>query len=265
MEPVVVTFLGSAVRVLADDPAIAETLRRNYRHLSEGPHVGRAVELELRASDDTYACLEDGAPIASRLDPSSAIRWARQRILEHFIAARGDLLWLHGAAATLDGKALLIPGPRGRGKSTLVTALCADGWRFLGDDTVPLDPRTLELHPFPRAPEVREAPSVAMPERWLLDAQKVEHEVADRIERAPRPLGGILLPFASRGAEASVTPCTPGEALAVIAQGCWNVADHEATIGATMSRLVTAVPVGRVAFDDGPSAAAPVRAWMLTR
>ena len=46
---------------------------------------------------------------------------------------------LHASAVVRDGKAVILSGVSGRGKSTLATALIDDGWSFLTDDICRID------------------------------------------------------------------------------------------------------------------------------
>jgi serine kinase of HPr protein (carbohydrate metabolism regulator) len=46
------------------------------------------------------------------------------------------LLPFHASTVTIDGRAVLIAGPAGAGKSTLAAALTALGARWLADDLV---------------------------------------------------------------------------------------------------------------------------------
>ena len=49
-------------------------------------------------------------------------------------------MWLHAGAAAYRSGSVMILGPWGRGKSTLVTSLYANGWTYLSDDVVPSGP-----------------------------------------------------------------------------------------------------------------------------
>jgi HprK-related kinase A len=59
-------------------------------------------------------------------------------------------LLLHAATVERDGKALILTGESGSGKSTMSAVLMSQGWRLLGDEFALIDPETGLAHPFPR-------------------------------------------------------------------------------------------------------------------
>src|SRR5437588_5970379 len=86
------------------------------------------------------------------------LRHVRFSVIQALIGARSDLIWFHAGAATFRGRAMVLPGARGRGKSTLVTGLCARGWAYLSDDIVPVSPSSSYVVSFPVTPTRREFP-----------------------------------------------------------------------------------------------------------
>jgi hypothetical protein len=58
---------------------------------------------------------------------------------------------IHAGVVAREGKALIISGPAGSGKTTLTAALMERGFHFLSDDFCPLHQETGLVHPFPRA------------------------------------------------------------------------------------------------------------------
>jgi HprK-related kinase A len=59
-------------------------------------------------------------------------------------------LLLHAAVVERGGRALLLPGRPGAGKSTLAAGLVLRGWRLLSDEVTVLPPGTTEVVPVPR-------------------------------------------------------------------------------------------------------------------
>jgi hypothetical protein len=80
-------------------------------------------------------------------------RW--ERIVSHvlflrMLRMRPDLLFFHAASVVVDGRGVLLVGPKGSGKSTLSLALAARGHALLGDETAAYQPSTVLLLPMPR-------------------------------------------------------------------------------------------------------------------
>jgi hypothetical protein len=59
-------------------------------------------------------------------------------------------LMIHAAVVEWQGRALLLPGKTGSGKSTLCGGLVARGWRLLSDEFAMVRPRDARLAPWPR-------------------------------------------------------------------------------------------------------------------
>ncbi len=263
--PIRVAFRGCVVEILADDPQVESTLRADHRYMTDMTTTAPRATLEIRREGDGYRCrgrndtnvVEDLRPSAAR-----AVRWARQRVLEAMVAAHPESLWLHGAAVGVHARAVLIVGPRGSGKSTLSTALCARGATFLSDDVLPIDPDGFTVHPFPRSPEVRQDPGEEMPPAWLLEVEKTAIAVDDRLERSALPVSALLFPRAGRTGGISLEACAPRDAVVALAGCTWNFAEQGARAAAAIGRLASAIPVARIAFDDGAGAAVAVESWL---
>jgi hypothetical protein len=68
----------------------------------------------------------------------------REWVLDHlvlFLVTNADRIPLHVAGVVRHGKALLLAGPSGRGKSSLTYAAMNEGWQVLADDAVYLQRR----------------------------------------------------------------------------------------------------------------------------
>jgi hypothetical protein len=64
------------------------------------------------------------------------------------ISSEPDRVLLHAAAACRDGVGVLLPAPMESGKTTLVAGLLREGFGYLSDEAVALDPGTLLAHPY---------------------------------------------------------------------------------------------------------------------
>jgi hypothetical protein len=256
-----VRFDRHEVAIRSAVPDALAALHRSFRYMvGNGPAL-RVAQIELGQEGDRYVGRSPGGKYDRAGTLSHAVRWVRYQAIEQLILARPDLLWLHGAVAGWRGRAVLMPGPRGRGKSTLVTQLCQRGWTFLTDDIVPVDPASLEVRPFPQLPAVRPNPGRELPETWLRDAEKAEVAVDDRVGAEPLPVGVLVLPAARRSGNTELRPCSPAEAVLELARGCWNFAEHGERAVAILARLGANLPAFRMAFRDADRAADLIGAW----
>lgn len=105
-------------------------------------------------------------------------RW--RRIVAHvlflrLLRLRDDALFFHAASVAVEGRGLLLVGPKGAGKSTLALALAARGHCLLGDETGCYLPATGELLPFRRPVAIKPGPRAAA----ISDALRRLDPVAD--------------------------------------------------------------------------------------
>lgn len=89
-------------------------------------------------------------------------------------------LILHAAVVARDGKAIVIPGESGQGKSTLCASLVARGWRHLSDEFALLDPETLRITAHPRPISLKNQSIPAM-KAWAPDAV-----ISETLEGTPK-------------------------------------------------------------------------------
>jgi hypothetical protein len=94
-------------------------------------------------------------PVEQFTDPALAARGLLHGVVKLLMAARADLLWIHGGVAAHDGRALLLAATTGQGKSTLIAELLTCGWTYLSDEVAPIDPVTCHVFPFPVTPHMR--------------------------------------------------------------------------------------------------------------
>ena len=168
---------------------------------------------------------------------------------------RPDLLWMHAGVIERHGGALLLSGTSGQGKSTLSTYLCEHGWRFLSDDVAPVRMDTDRVLPFLQAPVRRLHPGreVAREELGTLEREVVDVDAAS-LCRDEAEIRGIVFIEYARDAEAQLVRLDQGSAAMEILRNATNFFDHRAAAVERAARLVSHIPMYRLAYGSPRSA-----------
>jgi HprK-related kinase A len=175
-------------------------------------------------------------------------------------------LLLHAASVEKDGQALILTGESGSGKSTLSALLGANGWRFMGDEFVLIDPETGMIHPFPRPVSLKNA-SISVMEAALPDDRfgprltgtpkgDIRHLRPDAAALAAmdRPAKPRLILFPRFGFETALRDVPPGEAFVRLTQASTNYTAMGERGFEALSQLVTSVPAKAIDYPDTQSA-----------
>ncbi len=179
-------------------------------------------------------------------------------------------LLLHASAVEKDGKALMMTGASGSGKSTVAAMLGCKGWRFMGDEFVLLDLLTGDTVPFPRLISLKNDAIGAM-QVTALDGRfgplmpgtpkgDIRHLVParDAIEAMAQSAKPALLLFPSFGFDPIVREILPSEVFIRLTQASTNyVALGEAGF-TTLTRFIKTVPARAIDYRNGEEAEALV-------
>jgi hypothetical protein len=252
---VAIGFGGRQVVVESDDGALLAKVGTIFEAMSPAARDRRAPRLAVRRRADGYVVTgqpESPSPAESMED---ALRRVRYEVVLRLIEARSDLLWLHAAAAAHGRGALLIVGPGGAGKSTLVTALLAHGFRYLGDDVVPVDLGTGRVVPFPAAPAVRQGPGRWLPPGDVTALPRTGIRVPRRlVARAPVGVAALVFPRYVGEGPSAIEPCPPGEAALRLLEHSLNFSRHRARAVRWACGLAAGRPTYRLRHADAPHA-----------
>lgn len=253
-------LIGVAVRVEVAAPAAA----RVRLLLAGSPRTRRAPDTLVRLvrQPPGLALYEGERLVQDAMTPSHAVSMVMW-LLNRVAAGTTRYVVIHAGCVALDGRGIVLPGPMGSGKSTLVTALVLEGFRYLSDELAPLDPVTGRLHPYPRPivlepgsfrffPQLRPsvAPELDDPGRWLVSAD----EVRPGSRGGPVPPGAIVFSRFEPGAAGQAVPVSRSEAVTLLADQTLNLALLGNEAVAALGRLALSAPAYRLTFGD------PVRA-----
>lgn len=189
--------------------------------------------------------------------------------------ASEGLQFLHAAAVAEAGKAALIVGRSGSGKSSTSLACLLAGMEFLGDDHCLLDLRgapsvhsiyaAAKLHDsqLERFPEVERL--VVNPDREApVKGVALLHPEYTGLLPASRPLAAVFVPNISGGSRTTIEATDPATALAALAPSTLlQAASADRRALGAMARLVRSVPCYRVSLStDRAEIAARIRTFL---
>jgi hypothetical protein len=196
-------LLSQSLEILSDDPATLDVLRFQYRHFLERSPARRPDQrIQLKLGGPRPALVVGSKRLALPRDCSSG--HALSLVLESLIDTIREHLVFHAGAVSQDGRGLLVCGPPGFGKTSLVLELSRRGCGFLSDDYAPVSLREARLHPFPRSlgivagtPAARRLVRSVAPggrlrvqEKWLVDPAALP---GLRLAGSCRPAAVVLL------------------------------------------------------------------------
>ncbi|MFN2601771.1 MAG: hypothetical protein ABR582_03320 [Gemmatimonadaceae bacterium] len=250
-----IEFDGHQLTVTTDDPSVVEYVTRNYFRMlvDEVTHSIGDLKILRNAegvSVDGIVHIEHNAPT------ESVFPYLRREVLLFFVKSRPDLLWLHSGAVRNDRGAILISGMSGRGKSTIVTQLCARGWKLLSDEAAPIRRGTNQVLPFPQMPRRRVYPGRELREHEVGSLQFEEIEIAaGDVSREDAEIRAIVFPSFEMHSPGILTRLTPGDGAVETIRNIVNFADLKAIAVAEAAAIARRIPCYSLRYSEGSAAA----------
>ena len=173
-----IDLLDARMLVRTGSPELAALLRHD---------LGAFVAAEAGSSGDAWS----GAAIDAD-DGEAPPAQCYARVFEALLDRVAGFAVLHAGAVAYAGRAWLLAGPSGAGKTTLTLALLERGFPLLSDDFAPLELATGLVYPFPKSLGVREGPGHDSAARLTVQRGRAALHASDW-EPAALPLGGVLL------------------------------------------------------------------------
>ena len=195
-----------------------------------------------------------------------------ERVLEHLIRTCSGGMLLHAAAVARDGKALVLAGKTGAGKTTLATWLVCRGFDYLTDELLCIDTQAMCVRGFARPLHLKK------PGRALFAGVIDMHGGAAVMQSplgthvSPTRLGArvvhsawpraVVLPAYRAGARLDLHPLSKTQA-ATRLMGCLANARERPQHGfEEVSGLVQAVPAFALTYSDLEEAGAQLEAML---
>ena len=246
-------FASHYVTVRSASPEVTQSFRSSVA-LMMGPSAdGTCVgNLEVVVRQAIYSVIgPEVSEVHEYEDPESAANRLFHAAIKLLMAARPDLLWIHGGVVARDERATLLCGPSGAGKSTLVSALIARGWTYFSDEFAVVDPHNATVFPFPIAPSMRINNGI-----FLGDGDKVSDLPKVRIETPAHSVGTTAVPidgafflsYTPQGQGAQVVNCSPAEGVLEMLQNSLSTASSRDQEVRGLCALMSRVPSARLIY-----------------
>jgi HprK-related kinase A len=183
-----------------------------------------------------------------------------------------QFLMFHSAVVEKGGRAAILAGPPGSGKSTLCIALLARGWRLLSDEFALLDPARSWLVPIPR-PVALKGISIGLAEKFLphLRIGRVFPDTykgtlahlrppTEAVERQTEPAlpAWVVFPTHADDAKTGLLPLRKATGFLRLEENCFNYNALGRTAFDTLSQLIETTKCYELPFAAAIEAAALV-------
>ena len=194
------------------------------------------------------------------------LNWAISTYANHY-------LLIHAACVEKDGKAAIMPGEPGKGKSTLCAALVHRGWRLLSDELAVIDMADGSLLPLCRpmslknrsiavirelVPDAVFAPTIADTRKGTLALLRAPADSIHRMgERATADF--ILFPRFAQGEAAAITERSRGASLIALAENAFNYQLHGRAGFDRLGDIVAACRCADIVYSDLSAAVAALQ------
>lgn len=189
------------------------------------------------------------------------------------IASHGhSYVVLHAASLERDGRAIIMPGPPGSGKSTLCAALVLDGWRLLSDELtlVSLEDGTLAALARPislknaaidiiksRCPDAVFSASVGETGKGTIALMKAPADSIARVHETAEP-GWVVFPRYRSGARTELSDRPKEETIIELAENAFNYSLYGRKGFEIMVKLGDAVHCAGIVYDSLDEAVARI-------
>ncbi|OGL59230.1 MAG: hypothetical protein A3I72_14945 [Candidatus Tectomicrobia bacterium RIFCSPLOWO2_02_FULL_70_19] len=152
-----VRLYGFRLRVTGPAPAVEPLRPLFFSRSQEPPAAPPDALMEVARAGPGYEVRQAGkGKVFEGEEWSDLFWWLDEWFFETVLSYADACLHIHAAAVARGDRAILLIGDSHSGKSTLALHLLLRGYQFMTDETVLVEPASLELRPFPRNLVVRE-------------------------------------------------------------------------------------------------------------
>jgi len=207
-----VSVLGLRLVLVGDSAAVVEALDRYVlpwlpRTATDGKGADRLVEVRRAGAGAELEIVMDGAVVATAPSPEAAIPAVQRALDDAVVHGQREVAVVHAGVVGHAGRAIVLPGTTGAGKSTLVAELVRRGACYYSDEYALIDSGGL-VRAYPRPLLLREGPGEGRP--------VLATELGGTVGREPIAVGLILELRYAASAALALEPVPQGDGVLML-------------------------------------------------
>jgi len=233
MHVLTLRVLDRGVRVGCEEPETQALIMATYGYMQGDPgETDLDYTVGRYAAPATFFIKRRGGEPLTAPDDGTFLALFDRDIATELQKLRRDLYFIHAAVLKCANLALMLVAESGGGKSTVCWALLRHGFRYLSDELGPVDLKTLEVHPYPRALTLKREPPASYPVppgavRTSRGLHVPVQGLPEGISKGPVPLAAVFFLRHNPGApQPSIRRISTAEAAARLYANALNPLAH---------------------------------------
>ena len=227
------SVLGVRLAVVGELAVVVDALDRFVlpwvpRAPIDGEPADRLVEVRRAGDGDGLEIVVDGEVTGRASGPLAAVPVVQRALDDALVQRQKDFAVVHSGVVAHGGGAVLLPGPTGSGKSTLVAELVRRGALYLSDEYALVDGAG-DVHPYPRPLLLRGQTG---------DRAVLATELGGAVARQPMPAALVVAVAHAADAPSHVEPMNQGEGLVLLLRNTPQALADRPWILAPLARAV---------------------------
>jgi len=149
-------ILNLTVSLQSDNLRFLQEFNKDYKSFIQTSNTDYSCDMQIHLNDHQLQINAHEIDISNHPTP---MHFAFQLVVSEIMSQLNDYYLIHAGVVQKDVHTIVLSGPPGIGKSTLVKTLVSNGFNFFSDDCAPLHKQSGKIWPFPRS-------------MWIVDQQK---------------------------------------------------------------------------------------------